>query len=71
MKLPAKLELLPNLKWTGKMKVIPILHSRDTYLVKFDARDSRGGAVYDQYEMTAELIEKWTGVDVRRDTDGW
>ena len=59
---PTKLKLRDGIKWTGHVKVFPA-DGKGRYFVKFDARDSGGGQVYDQYSFTRELVIDWTGFD--------
>lgn len=61
MKKTVRLKLKDGIKWTGHMRVTCV--GTDRYIVKFDARDSGGGMVYDQYEFTRDLVIDWTGVD--------
>ncbi len=62
MKLPAKLKLRDGIKWTGHITVNPP-DGLGMYPVRFDARDSGGGMVYDIYMFTRDLVIDWTGVD--------
>jgi hypothetical protein len=67
MKLPAKLALLPGLRWSGHLTVSRALDD-GRWLVDWDAHDARCSTerwIGDRAVMTAEQIKDWTGVEVQ------
>lgn len=59
---PLRLDLLPGLRWSGRMTVRRLDDGR--YRVDWDAT-SPSEWIGDRCVMTAEQIRDWTGVDVR------
>lgn len=64
---PMVLDILPGLKWSGKVTVNPCRSSPD-FVVAFDAEDAKADRteryVYDITTMSNDQLRAWTGVDV-------
>lgn len=62
-RLPHTLDLLPGLRWQGKLKILDKIG--DHYCVAFDAVDADSSLneriVYDRTVLSAELLKAWTG----------